>query len=53
MFNHIKSFFEVQFKNNYSSSRVLALVQVLKCSSKTILNGFIFDETILILMDQL
>jgi hypothetical protein len=52
VFNSVESLFEVQLKNQSFSSRLMALVYVLKTPSKTVLNAMILDKTVLVSMDE-
>jgi hypothetical protein len=52
MFNYIKSFDEVQFKNHYLSLGMMSLINAFKSSCQTVLYGPRLDGTILVQMNQ-
>jgi hypothetical protein len=50
VFNSIKSLYKIQFDDHNFLFGLLTLVNILKISSQTVLNGPRFDESILVLM---
>jgi hypothetical protein len=53
MFNHVKGFDEVKFKNNGLSFGLVTMMKEFKTPNETILDSPAFDEAILVLVDDL
>lgn len=53
MFDHVESFSKIKFEDNDLFFRLMALMEKFKAPSEAILNSPAFDETILVLMNDL
>lgn len=53
MLNKIKGLFKVQLEDDDLLLGLMALVQVFKSPTKTVLDSFTLDKAILVLMDNL